>query len=224
MTNPCLIEFGKYYHVYNCGINGCELFRNAKDYEHFLHLYDKYIDPIAKTYAWCLMGNHFHLLVRIKENLIYKYSNADSVHRPVRFRDVKWETQDLSACEAPDSVKKVIPKNHFSHLFNSYTKYFNKKYNRHGSLFERPFERKQVTSEEYFRRLVLYIHNNPVHHGFCEHPVEYPWSSYLTCVYVKSTKLQRETVLGWFDDVANFEFQHNQKAEITKIEEWLGVL
>jgi hypothetical protein len=30
-------------------------------------LYDKHISPIADTFAWVLMRNHFHLLVRIKE-------------------------------------------------------------------------------------------------------------------------------------------------------------
>ena len=32
----------------------------------FVNLYDKYISPVAKTYAWVLMRNHFHLLVKIK--------------------------------------------------------------------------------------------------------------------------------------------------------------
>lgn len=223
------LEQGRYYHIYNCGIDGRDLFKDKSDYEHFLSLYEKYIDPVAETFAWVLMGNHFHLLVRVKENVVYKYTNADRSNDAVRFDDMKWETCDLSACEVPvngtgsDSVKKVNPNLHFSHLFNAYSKYFNKKHNRHGSMFERAFKRKIIDTDDYFRRVVLYIHNNPVHHGFCEHPVEYPWSSYLTCISVKPTKLQRDEVIGWFDSVGNFKYMHEEKVEITKIEKWLEI-
>jgi len=55
----------KYYHIYNCGINGENLFKITEDYERFMRLYEKYISPIAETYAWVLMKNHFHFLVRI---------------------------------------------------------------------------------------------------------------------------------------------------------------
>jgi len=45
------IEFGRYYHIYNRGINSCNLFKENSNYEHFLHLYEKYITPIADTFA-----------------------------------------------------------------------------------------------------------------------------------------------------------------------------
>jgi len=61
------IEHDKFYHIYNQGINGENLFREKANYSYFLQQYDKYIDPIAETFAWCLMPNHFHVLVRIKE-------------------------------------------------------------------------------------------------------------------------------------------------------------
>lgn len=61
------LEFDRYYHIYNRGINSCNLFEETPNYEHFLRLYEKYINPIADTYAYCLMKNHFHLLVRIKD-------------------------------------------------------------------------------------------------------------------------------------------------------------
>jgi len=72
--------------------------------------------------------------------------------------------------------------------------------------------------------LVLYIHNNPVHHGFVEHACDYPWSSYLSCVSLKPTKLKREESVGWFDSQANFiELHNNQKVDVLKIDDWLGI-
>lgn len=61
------IEFGHYYHIYNRGNNGDIIFFEDKNYTYFLSLYLKYIHPIADTFCWCLLKNHFHFLIRIKE-------------------------------------------------------------------------------------------------------------------------------------------------------------
>jgi len=192
-----------FYHIYNRGIDGCQIFKEATNYEHFLSLYDKYVSPISDTYAWVLMGNHFHLLVRIK--------SPDDIQNPQGFRNL-------------EGLKMTVEKRinqHFSNLFNAYTKAFNKKYERTGSLFEHTFRRKLIDNVDYLRQVILYIHNNPVHHGFCEHPREYPWSSYLTCISIKPTKLNRESVIGWFDSETNFITMHNEKLKTDEINDWL---
>lgn len=217
---------GHYYHIYNCGINGENLFRKSENYEQFLAFTDKYILPVADLLAWVLMPNHFHFLVKIKENVVYKYSFADrDLKGEAWFDEHKWETtdMDLSAYAVPDSVKVPKANLHFSHCFNSYSKYYNTRFARHGGLFERRFKRKHIDNLKYLRRMVLYIHNNPVHHGFCEHPSEYSWSSYLTCISLKPTKLKRDEVMGWFDSEANFRLMHGEKIEFEKIEKWLGL-
>ncbi len=221
------LEYGNYYHIYNHAVGGRDLFRVSDNYEYFLSLYDKYISTIANTYAWVLMPNHFHLLVRIKdvdEIGFYKplNTNADRSNDSVRFQT----TKDLSEFGEPERVevsrlKRPIPSKHFSHLFNAYSKYINKRYETRGALFERPFKRKLIDNRSYLRRVILYIHNNPIHHGFCEHPLEYPWSSYLTCVSIKPTKLQRDEVVGWFDNEANFKTKHNEKIDFNDLDKWL---
>jgi len=160
MQNEPLLN-GHFYHIYNRGNGGSNLFGEANDYEHFLSLLDKYILPIGELYAWVLMPNHFHLLVRVKENVGYKYSKADRTINVVRFEEHKWETVDLSACEAPENVKVPKPHLHFSHLFNAYTSYYHQRNGTHGNLFERPFNRKQIDHEKYLKQVIIYIHNNP---------------------------------------------------------------
>lgn len=55
-----------YYHVYNRA-NGNELlFLNDENYRFFLQKYFEYISPIANTFCYCLMPNHFHFLIQIK--------------------------------------------------------------------------------------------------------------------------------------------------------------
>jgi putative transposase len=190
------LQHSKYYHLYNRGNNRENLFRTSDNYLHFLRLYEKYIFPIAETFAWVLMKNHFHLLVKIKtEGEI----NLNELPNPARVSN-------------PGRINKLkLPHLYFSDLFNAYTQSYNKMYQRTGSLFEKPFHRVEVTSEHYFRQLVVYIHTNPVHHGFTGDFKDYPWSSYGSVLSVKPTKLNRETVVGWFDDKANFIEVHNKQ-------------
>jgi putative transposase len=255
-----LLEPGKCYHIYNCGINGTNLFHEREDYYRFLKLMEKYVLPVCEIYAWVLMNNHFHILVKIRENRVYKYSNDSGMFDKERFNDIKWETMELSPGQTltgpsdavrferplfnltasdeggPDSVKiklqdlaplksKIIPKAHlhFSHLFNAYAKYFNIRHKRHGSLFERQFNRKLINNKRYFKALVIYIHQNPVHHRFCDNVLDYGWSSYLTFISVKPTNLSREEVLGWFDGGANFILLHKHRIDAEEIEKYLGL-
>lgn len=176
-TEP--LQHGKFYHIYNRGINSAAIFFEKSNYEYFLRLYEHHIDPIAETYAWCLMKNHFHFLVRIKE-------------------------KDLAGTDR-------LPHQCFSNLFNAYAKAVNKKYNRHSSLFQRAFKRKLVDDELYLKRLILYIHNNPVHHGVCENAMSYPWSSYPACISEEQTTLKRQETVGLFQDLNNFHYMHQHE-------------
>jgi len=202
------LTYGKFYHIYNRGINSCDLFYENTNYEYFLELYDKHISPVADTFAWVLMPNHFHLLVRIKEE-----------------EEIQPLTTNLTISHdrVPNPVMALVPAKHFSNLFNSYAQAFNKMYGRHGNLFERPFKRKEINDSDYFKTLVTYIHNNPVHHNFTEHAMDYPWSSYLTCISVKTIHLQRDAVMGWFDSKANFIATHENPGEVIDLEKWLGL-
>jgi REP element-mobilizing transposase RayT len=58
-----------FYHIYNCGNNKENLFIEERNYTYFLQLLGKYIFPVANIWSYCLLKNHFHLLIRTKENL-----------------------------------------------------------------------------------------------------------------------------------------------------------
>ncbi len=116
-----------------------------------------------------------------------------------------------------DKPKKLDPSKQFGHLFNAYTQAVNKKYSRTGSLFEKPFERKRVTSEKYLQNLIYYIHNNPVHHGFVKTINEYPWSSYGDIISEKRIKIEREAVFEMYGSKENFIDYHYDKQDLNSI-------
>ena len=191
MPGPELLQQGQHYHIYNRGINGEPLFREERNYRHFLRLWAKYIEPVAETCAYCLLSNHFHFLVRMKET----------------------ETGPIS------EIGPVLATgSQFNNLFIAYAKAFNKAYDRTGGLFESPFRRKLVDSDRYFAALVAYIHRNPQKHGFVNDFRDWSYSSYHAVLSSKASRVQRAEVLDWFDGPASFKAAHVTEVDEALIE------
>lgn len=64
-----------------------------------------------------------------------------------------------------------------SDLCATYARYFNKKYERCGSLFQRPYKKKIINNEAYLMQVFHYIMRNPEKDGICPYR-DYYWSSY----------------------------------------------
>ena len=60
---------GEKYHILTKAVGNEKLFLHEKDYLFFLSRYTRYISPIADTYCYSLLPNHFHFLIRIKEEI-----------------------------------------------------------------------------------------------------------------------------------------------------------
>lgn len=53
------------YHVMLRGINRQQVFYDQEDYQYFIHLLKRFKEPCGyQLYAYCLMGNHVHLLIQ----------------------------------------------------------------------------------------------------------------------------------------------------------------
>jgi len=64
------------------------------------------------------------------------------------------------------------------YLITNYVRYFNKRHERCGHLFQSRFRSVLVDAEGYAKELSRYIHLNPVRSGIVERPELYAWSSY----------------------------------------------
>jgi putative transposase len=197
-TRKTPLQPDTYYHIYNRGINGQNVFLEEKNYVYFLQKYTQYVFPFFDTYAYCLLKNHFHLLVKAKsENDIRLY--LKDKHKE---KNISW-----------------VLSNAFSSLFKSYAQAINKQYERTGGFFEEPFHRIEVKTEAYFSALVSYIHTNPQKHGFVSDFREYEHSSYHSHIHSKTTKLKRDEVLEWFGGAENYAKFHEQNNDSIDIKE-----
>ena len=159
-------QSGNFYHILNRGINGEKIFANDRNRYFFLRRFWQYFAPYVEIWAWVLLGNHFHTLVKIKEvdkSFIEEVKEDQTTHAKQFLKD-----RDVNAFLEGQAKR----------LFTSYAKAFNKDQGRYGSLFMKRFRRILVDHPAYASYLVHYIHYNPVKHGFVEKPEEWGFSSY----------------------------------------------
>ncbi|MDX2303716.1 MAG: hypothetical protein NW226_13005 [Microscillaceae bacterium] len=186
------------YHIINHAVGNENLFRKEENYRYFLQKFYEYIHPVAQTYAYCLMPNHFHFLLNFREEEILqayyqklypqKNGNIENYH--------------------------VFLMQRFSNFCNAYAKAYNKMYDRKGALFIDFLRRIRVESDEYFTNLLGYIHCNPKNHGFCKKPEDWFYSSYHAYKSEKTTNLPRQEVAEWFGTITLYEEYHQQFNQI----------
>lgn len=185
-----LFSPGSFYHIYNHAVGNDNMFKSHDNYIFFLNRYNHYLFPVFRTFAYCLMPNHFHILIQVRDE--------QELEKLISQQD-----------EGFDFHKLIMQK--LSNFLNSYAKAFNKQQSRKGALFIDYTKRKEVNNEFYFNRIVNYIHQNPVHHGFCKEAGEWEYSSYNSIISVdKTTKLERNVIFDWFGGIEQFIEFHRQ--------------
>jgi REP element-mobilizing transposase RayT len=183
---------GNYYHIYNRGINRGNIFFQQRNYDYFFSLLKQYILDYVEILAYCLLPNHFHLLLKINETINIV---TDDNHQEEVISD---------EVEIGEFVSEQ-----FRRMFISYSQAINRQENRTGSLFTRNFKRKLLDDDDHLKYLFFYIHYNPVKHGVFNNFKEYKFSSYKTYLSEKPTGIARNH--GWelFDGIEGFSSFHN---------------
>lgn len=183
------LTFGNFYHIYNRGNNHEDIFLEERNYAYFLNLWWKHTSPIGETWAYCLLRNHFHVVVYVKdrEDLIENLTGLKT---------------DLSGFKDPSK--------YFSNFFNAYARGFNISAKRSGALFERPFKRIPVDSTAYLMQLIVYIHQNPQKHRFTKDFRNWKHSSYHVLASDMPSSLQKEKVMKLFGSREDFVRIHQE--------------
>ncbi len=184
-------EKGHIYHIYNQGNNRRQIFFNRENYLFFLRKVRTYFLPYADILAWCLMPNHFHFMVMVKE---------------VELPSKETHTLTLSQTQAEETHTMTLShRMSKSQTFNqsiaimlrSYTRAINKQEKTSGSLFRPHTKAECVTCPEpelspsfitrngvteipvleYPEICFRYIHQNPVKAGLVKIAEDWEFSS-----------------------------------------------
>ncbi|MGE4288886.1 MAG: transposase [Salinivirgaceae bacterium] len=188
------LEADRFYHIYNHAVGNELLFYRNENYLLFLRLIQKYLINYFDFHAYCLMPNHFHLVVQVKnpnENNFYDYKG-----------------------NKPEELYYFLSRK-LSHLFNSYAQSINKQQNRKGSLFYNRYKRQQITSESYLKKLIHYVHYNPVKARLCNDISDWIFSSYNAYLTSSKSLIKRDYVIDLYGDLSNFIYCHKTIPEIS---------
>ncbi len=158
------------YHIFNQGNNRRDLFMEPRNYAFFLKKMQKYLKPTAHILAYCLMPNHFHWLIQVKED-----GTLPSPAAVPRFNG----KHDSIVWKSTHSQQRLS--HDIGTLLSSYTKAINKIMGWSGSLFRSNTQCKSIDFEtdegEYLITCFEYIHNNPVKAKLASHSEYYPYCS-----------------------------------------------
>lgn len=225
--NVELLEPNRTYHIYNRGINGENIFKEERNYRYFLEKYSQYIEPIAETFAYCLLKNHFHIAIRTRSEAEIIDFYVKKKLKIIQGKEIVDENLNIANIRPINDVKIEIPSvshiisRQFASLFNGYAQAINKANNRTGGLFEEPFRRILVDSDAYFTELIYYIHFNPQKHSFVKDFRAYPHSSYHAHLSQAMTRLKREEVVDWFGNKDDFERFHSKNPILNNLNKFM---
>lgn len=199
-----------FYHVYNHANGWDNLFETPEHYSIFLQKAIRFLHPVATLHAYCLMPNHFHLLIKIREEfeMINKIVENEDLSVLI---NMELRVKKLMKLKSLDPIYFITQQ--FSNFFNSYAQILNKSTKRRGSLFQRSYKSIEVADEEYFRNVVRYIHRNPVHHNFTSRPEDWDRSSYNEYKYSREGVACQSEVLNLFGGLDNFIEFHEMNSE-----------
>jgi len=200
MSRNVSLASGYFYHIMNRGVEKRDVFLDAADYQRFLSglSYYRHINPPVKLSTY----------LRVKSDIrdVYNHKLQESSKRHA---DV------LCYALLPNHFHLLVKQNedagissYLHQLLDSYTKYFNKRYTRVGSLFQGTFKAVLIESDEELLHVSRYIHLNPFT-GYLvkslQESFEYPWSSVKNYLSDSSSFITTTYMLSHFKTLEHYK-------------------
>ena len=178
-----------FYHVYNRGVEKRIIFKDEQDYKVFLGYLKEYlspkIDPLKIKKKFVLNGSTFVGIPHQPKNYFGKIELVAYCLMPNHFHFLIKQ------------IEKGILERFMRSLLIRYSMYFNKKYDRVGSLFQGPYRSKLIENENYLLHLSRYIHLNPSEYT---KNLTQAYSSYAEYLGIRKTSwINPKPILLYFD-------------------------
>lgn len=184
------------YHVFNKSLDHKKIFENTTS-----NLFLQIVRYYRSTYSTFLRFSNFEELPielklqqenKIKDIGSFSISILAYCIMPTHYHFLLRQNQDKG-------ISKFI-----SQIQNSFTKYFNFKYQHEGPIFLHTFRSQPILSEEQLKHISRYIHLNPYSSKLLNEVEEiekYPWSSFSEYLKQNDSNLsQPENILSFFNE------------------------
>jgi len=203
-----IFEENQLYHIYNQGNNRKKIFFNEKNYKLFQNKIEIFINPYADIIAWCLMPNHFHLMILVKDiELFYEEKSRKIL-----------TGSDISK---NNLLKKRTLNQSIGILLRSYTRAINADNNLTGSLFRQTTKASAINSFKSFQpnfwksKIAIfnmlpenqypqvcfnYIHHNPVKAGLVRKDIDWEFSSARDYANLRNNSIVKKEVARTYVD------------------------
>ena len=185
---------------------------------------------MAKRQIVFTQGSYYHVYNRgaNREPIFRSDDNYLFLQQRIMENVNEWDVTVIAYCLMPNHYHIVLRQdgarslsNFLQALFNSYTKAFNKMYNRSGTLFEGRFRAIPILKEEYLIHLCRYIHRNPLEAHLVANLNYWPYSNYLEWIGERSGPLvDREFVSSRFpasEAYAKFVLEYTPKTHLERL-------
>ncbi|MCW0481118.1 hypothetical protein [Gaoshiqia sediminis] len=213
-TTPMQFETGHLYHIFNRGNNSQKIFFNRDNYLFFLTKVKTHIVPHADILAWCLMPNHFHLMVHVNQvEIDLVDTDRMTLSHPIS-KDAAGVAIDPMTASHRINKRRSL-NNSIAIILRSYTRAIQKQEKTHGSLFQAKTKALCLTKidgispawfqskygaiihvdhpEKAYPQVCFdYIHANPVKDGLVKEITDWEFSSALDYAGDRSGKLIRK--------------------------------
>lgn len=195
MIRPITFTNEEYYHICNRGVLKREIFKDGKDWLRLLFTIMLFQSPLS-------FNNIAYDIKRMMPQITGHPMSFKITGKPVKNRVVEL----ISFCVMPNHFHLLVKQTcnngvskYLQRIQNSYTKFFNTKYQTSGHLFQGPFRAVHIGDNDQLLYVSAYIHLNPRSLNG-ENPEKYKWSSYQD--YLKENRwgelLKTEIISGQF--------------------------
>jgi len=121
----------------------------------FIKNMNQYLVPVMDIIAYCLMPTHYHILMCVA--IVEK---------------------NRTSAKTDDRIQNKCPVARSMQRFSiSYTKAINKRYDRVGALFQGAYKAKHIKRHDHSKRIIPYIHQNPVSAVLVQNAIDWKYSS-----------------------------------------------
>lgn len=193
----------EYYHIFNRGVDKRAIFQSQYDLDRFLQSMDEFntIEPIGSIYE-----NSFNKKTKNKlGNSVSKFVKQEKLVNFICYCLNSNHYHFILEQLVDDGIAKFMHK-----IGLGYTKHFNEKYDRSGSLFQGAFKAIHIDSNEYLLHSSVYVNLNDKVHKFKDNRLgnsvsKSSWGEYIKEKDNKDAFCEKDIILGQFKSVADYK-------------------